>query len=606
MKVQVAFDLSANGVGNYFTLNDSTRGVLDGATYVLAGDVLVDLTSRVRSVQVKRGRNRQLGRFTAGAANVTFDNRDRYLDPTYLATIGTRTNLVTNPSFELDTTGWEIVGTGSILLSSTSQFGSKSAQLTLTSVNNGNGISTSDGYRFPITAGSTYTVSVYVLLDSSSAAVSSLDIDWREFSEQSGGTELLASDGTNTGISSSAWTRLSRTVTAVNNAWGDITIGFGASQAAGTRIIYFDAVLVEQSSTLQPYFDGTNEDGSIRMVTQGWNGTANASTSTITYYVPGTGSPYSGSIVPGKRVEIEHAGFPMYAGNVADWNLSYDIGGDSTAEASCTDGLASIANQVVTAGTATAQLTGARIGAYLTDVGWSTTARAISAGQATLGADVIGQNENAMTYLSAAVDSDPGALFVGKTGLMTFRDRNDLQSFTSGATFGPSAIPFIGVQVQYGAETLYPTVIVNYWGGTAVAQVTATDATAASLYGNADLTVDTLLGSNTDASLLANYLVGRYANPLFRVQSLTVALHGITSDQVTTVLGLELGDMILLDGWTPNGVGSAITQYLTIEGIEHQADPATHFVTFTLSQAQASFQLDSAIFGVLDEDRIGF
>jgi hypothetical protein len=402
MKVQVAFDLSANGVGDYFTLDDTTKGVLDNATYVLGGDVLVDLTDRVRSVQVKRGRNLQLGRFTAGAANVTFDNRDRYLDPLY------------------------------------------------------------------------------------------------------------------------------------------------------------------------------------------------------------TSSPYNGSIVPGKQVQIEHLSFPMFTGNVADWNLSYDIGGDSTAEASCTDGLASIANQVVTAGTATAQLTGARIGAYLTDVGWSTTARALSAGQATLGADVIDANTNAITYLTAAVDSDPGALFVGKTGLMTFRDRNDLQSFTSGATFGPSAIPFVGIQVQYGAETLYPTVIVNYWGGTAVAQVTSTDATAASLYGNADLTVDTLLGSNTDASALAGYLLGRYANPVYRVESLTVALHGITTAQVTSVLNLELGDMILLDGWTPNGVGSAISQYLTIEGIEHQADPAAHFVTFTLSQAQASFQLDSAIFGVLDEDRIGF
>ena len=402
MKVSVAFDLSANGIGDYFTLDDTTKGVLDNVTYVLGGDVLVDLTDRVRSLQVKRGRNLQLGRFTAGAANVTFDNRDRYLDPLY------------------------------------------------------------------------------------------------------------------------------------------------------------------------------------------------------------TSSPYNGSIVPGKQVQIEHVGFPMFTGNVADWNLNYDIGGDSTAEASCTDGLASIANQVVTAGTATAQLTGARIGAYLTDVGWSTTARAISAGQATLGADVIDANTNAVTYLTAAVDSDPGALFVGKTGLMTFRDRNDLQSFTSGATFGPSAIPFIGVQVQYGAETLYPTVIVNYWGGTAVAQVTATDATAASLYGNADLTVDTLLGSNTDASALAGYLLGRYANPVYRVESLTVALHGITTAQVTTVLNLELGDMILLDGWIPNGVGSAISQYLTIEGIEHQADPATHFVTFTLSQAQASFQLDSAIFGVLDEDRIGY
>ena len=402
MKVSVAFDLSANGVGNYFTLDDTTKGVLDNVTYVLGGDVLVDLTDRVRSVQVKRGRNLQLGRFTAGAANVTFDNRDRYLDPLY------------------------------------------------------------------------------------------------------------------------------------------------------------------------------------------------------------TSSPYNGSIIPGKQVQIEHLNFPMFTGNVADWNLDYDIGGDSTAEASCTDGLASIANQIITAGTATAQLTGARIGAYLTDIGWSTTARALSAGQATLGADVIGANTNAITYLTEAVDSDPGALFVGKTGLMTFRDRNDLQSFTSGATFGPSAIPFVNIEVEYGSETLYPTINVNYWGGTAVAQVTATDATAAEAYGNAELTVNTLLGSNADATTLANYLLGRYANPVYRVKSLTVGLHGITSDQVNTVLALELGDMILLSGWTPNGVGSAISQYLTIEGIEHQADPATHFVTFTLSQTQASFQLDSSDFGVLDEDRLGF
>jgi hypothetical protein len=605
MKVSVAFDLSANGIGNYFTLDDPVKGVLDNTTYVLAGDVLVDLTSRVRSVQVKRGRNRQLGRHTAGAANVTFDNRDRYLDPTYLATIGTRTNLVTNPSFEVDVSGYSMGG-GSAFARTTSdaRFGSACALVTKSSAsrvlfyNN-------DGTQTPVAAaGASYTFSAYVRVPLGNESTPlRVWIDWRTAaSGYSGATTgaiqtVSASDG---------WVRLSVTGSApATTTWATFyVIQEGAGTAGQTWIA--DGLLFEQSSTLQPYFDGTYEDGSIRSVTQAWNGTANASTSTITYYVPGTGSPYSGSIVPGKQVEIEHAGFPMYAGNVADWNLSYDIGGDSTAEASCTDGLASIANQVVTAGTATAQLTGARIGAYLTDVGWSSTARAISAGQATLGADVIGANTNAVTYLSAAVDSDPGALFVGKTGLMTFRDRNDLQSFTTGATFGPSAIPFVDIAVEYGAETLYPTINVNYWGGTAVAQVTATDATAASLYGNADLTVDTLLGSNTDASALAGYLLGRYANPVYRVESLTVALHGITTAQVTSVLNLELGDMILLDGWTPNGVGSAITQYLTIEGIEHQADPATHFVTFTLSQAQASFQLDSAIFGVLDEDRIGY
>jgi hypothetical protein len=601
MKVSVAFDLSANGVGNYFTLDDPVKGVLDNTTYVLAGDVLVDLTSRVRSVQVKRGRNRQLGRHTAGAANITFDNRDRYLDPTYLATIGTRTNLVTNPSFEVDTTGWTASGASISRQTTQARFGS--ASLRLISATIGHGAYT----RVPVTAGTTYYISGYIFLETSPADRFDIYVVWIN----SGGGTISASEGSGPDvekvIEAGSWNRFFSAFTPPSGAVNaDVYFRQLNYTDPASQTWYLDSVLVETGSTLEPYFDGTSRDGSIRSVTQAWNGTANASTSTITYYVPGTGSPYSGSIVPGKRVEIEHAGFAMYTGNVADWNLSYDIGGDSTAEASCTDGLASIANQVVTAGTATAQLTGARIGAYLTDVGWSTTARAISAGQATLGADVIGANTNAVTYLSAAVDSDPGALFVGKTGLMTFRDRNDLQSFTTGATFGPSAIPFVDIAVEYGAETLYPTINVNYWGGTAVAQVTSTDATAASLYGNADLTVDTLLGSNTDASLLANYLVGRYANPLFRVQSLTVALHGITSDQVTTVLDLELGDMILLDGWIPNGVGSAISQYLTIEGIEHQVDPATHFVTFTLSQAQASFQLDSAIFGVLDVNRLGF
>lgn len=600
MKVQVAFDLSANGIGNYFTLDDPVKGVLDNTTYVLAGDVLVDLTDRVRSVQVKRGRNLQLGRFTAGAANITFDNRDRYLDPTYLATIGTRTNLVTNPSFEVGTTGWSVVGVAGTISRDTSQyqFGGSSAKNTLTANGGANPtyfVSSVTG----ISAGLSYAFSFYGRVNRAaniSAYINFLDAGNNLVGQSYSG--LVA-------VSANTWTRASTSMTAPA---GTVKVDIYATLWSANigDIFWMDAGLLEQSSNLQPYFDGTSRDGSIRSVTQAWNGTANASTSTITYYVPGTGSPYSGSIVPGKRVEIEHAGLAMYTGNVADWNLDYDIGGDSTAEASCTDGLSSIANQVVTAGTATAQLTGARIGAYLTDIGWSTTARAISAGQATLGADVIDANTNAITYLTAAVDSDPGALFVGKTGLMTFRDRNDLQSFTTGATFGPSAIPFIGIQVQYGAETLYPTVIVNYWGGTAVAQVTSTDATAASLYGNADLTVDTLLGSNTDASALAGYLLGRYANPVYRVESLTVALHGITTAQVTSVLNLELGDMILLDGWTPNGVGSAITQYLTIEGIEHQADPATHFVTFTLSQTQASFQLDSSDFGVLDDDRLGF
>jgi len=45
---------------------------------------------------------------------------------------------------------------------------------------------------------------------------------------------------------------------------------------------------------------------------------------------------------------------------------------------------------------------------------------------------------------------------------------------------------------------------------------------------------------------------------------------------------------------------------VTIDGIEHSASPSIHDVTFTLSETQVSFVLDSAVFGELDDDSLGF
>jgi hypothetical protein len=79
--VQIGFDLAANGLGNWFTLDDATKGVLDNVTYLLAGDVLVDVTGFARSINVKRGRSRTLEKFTAATCQIVLDNRDRAYDP---------------------------------------------------------------------------------------------------------------------------------------------------------------------------------------------------------------------------------------------------------------------------------------------------------------------------------------------------------------------------------------------------------------------------------------------------------------------------------------------------------------------------------------------
>ena len=78
MQVFVGFQ-TTTGFGTPFQLNDAVYGVLDTST--LAGLQFVDLTSLVESVNITRGRNRELTQFNAGTANVAFDNVTRVLDP---------------------------------------------------------------------------------------------------------------------------------------------------------------------------------------------------------------------------------------------------------------------------------------------------------------------------------------------------------------------------------------------------------------------------------------------------------------------------------------------------------------------------------------------
>jgi len=85
-RVRLAFDLAAGGVGDFFTLDDPTKGELDNATYKLSGDILEDVTEDVRSVTVRRGRSRELERFQAGSLNVRLNSQDRKYDPSFLGT----------------------------------------------------------------------------------------------------------------------------------------------------------------------------------------------------------------------------------------------------------------------------------------------------------------------------------------------------------------------------------------------------------------------------------------------------------------------------------------------------------------------------------------
>jgi hypothetical protein len=77
-QVLVGFQ-TTTGFGQPFQLDDAVYGKLNTGT--LGGLAYADLTSLVLSVNIRRGRNRQLDQFNAGTAQVVFNNNTRILDP---------------------------------------------------------------------------------------------------------------------------------------------------------------------------------------------------------------------------------------------------------------------------------------------------------------------------------------------------------------------------------------------------------------------------------------------------------------------------------------------------------------------------------------------
>jgi hypothetical protein len=320
-------------------------------------------------------------------------------------------------------------------------------------------------------------------------------------------------------------------------------------------------------------------------------------------------SPYVGNIVPGKRLRVLAGGTVIADGNIEDWNLSYDLSGRSVATAECADALAQLAAAELFAFTATAsQTAGPRINAVLdrTEVAWPAN-RDIDDGVTVLQGDAVAIGTNVLQYLHLVSQSDLGAFFAARNGLVTFRDRHNLVASDIAATFADdgTGIPFTGVAVQYGTELLYNKVTVTRAGGTAQ---TSQDSASQSAYRVRSLSVENLLmTTNAVAKEMADYLVSNYADPELRVSEIEVELAGLSSAQQSDVLQLDLQSLVSVT-YTPNGVGAAIERDCIVEGIQHQITPSSHIVRLSLGDALGRFSLilDDPVRGLLDESVLTF
>jgi len=78
--VEVGFELTV-GDTPYFRLDDPVKGKLDNVSYRLAGPIWIDISDKVASVGIKRGKNRELDRYSSASVAVSLHNEDRTFDP---------------------------------------------------------------------------------------------------------------------------------------------------------------------------------------------------------------------------------------------------------------------------------------------------------------------------------------------------------------------------------------------------------------------------------------------------------------------------------------------------------------------------------------------
>lgn len=569
-----------------------------------------DVTSYVKSVNVDRGRSRELDKFDAGTFSVAFENRTRYFDPQYTDST-TRTNLVKNPIPSTSAAvspqeSWTVIsrgtgGAGTTTLTASGAFDTVTTAASTTGYSFGFTGGT-NAQRIQVTAGLTYAISFY--------ATSSVD-DARRLSGtfyNSAGTSLgEVNIGVAQSMTAGVEMRFTGTYTAPANA---VSMRVYAAATTGSVIrplnstMYWRKALVEQASTVGTYFSGNDTDTNYQIYS--WTGTAQSSTSTFLQYA----NPFYGLITPNVGIWVQTEGYGRIYGFIKDWNLMYDVSGESTAVAVGADAFSFLAQQETSSDLTPAQQTaGNRIGYVLSqpDVSWPYGGPSWSldtTGTREVQSHTISKGTNILEYAQLVERTESGFFFVNHDGVIVFQ-KNGYEPGASIVllTDDGTDIPYQGVEIVYGSELLYNTIKYTRLGGSLQ---NVDDPTSIAAYGISVYDQDGLLYvDDTSTKVAARVTLAKYKDPEYRFDSVTVFLNGLSNANQQRVLALDLCSIVQVR-MTPNSVGTGITKYARIIGISEKLEVDGHTVTFKLQTLDNEvLTLNSDVSGLLDYNVLG-
>lgn len=174
-------------------------------------------------------------------------------------------NLLANPSFETNTTGWH-AGTGTLTQVTTQAYvGTASGSVAASA---GGQLYLSNTVSLAVKGGLPYTVQGRARA-ATTGRQTQITVSWFDAAFAAIGVETYSPYVMDT---TTGWTRLVYSVVAPPNA-ANLTIRYSVFGAAASEVHYFDALALTQSASAPEYFDGSTTTDAV------WEGTAHASRS---------------------------------------------------------------------------------------------------------------------------------------------------------------------------------------------------------------------------------------------------------------------------------------------------------------------------------------
>lgn len=316
-------------------------------------------------------------------------------------------------------------------------------------------------------------------------------------------------------------------------------------------------------------------------------------------------SPFAGNIVPRREIRISSNERIVFTGFIEDWNLDYTPDGNSTVTAVGYDAFYIIAGQTLGAFTPSVETADQRINTILSRAGvnWANELRDLEVSTQNMGAYPIEAETNALQYMQRIAESEPGNLFIDKSGKVAFTNRLTTPSEADFVIFGIDNVGFDNLRVVFGAENLFNEIVITRQsGGTAI----ASDITSQGEYGVRTLDItDLLVETDQQIADIAVDFAVRFSQPEYRFESLEVDLHKFDTALQTKILNLEIGSVAQVQ-FLPNGIAPTIDKFVEVINIAHTIEADTHFVTFGFKELlNVPFVLDDTVFGKLDVGTLG-